>query len=100
METLGPWKILHDHTTGRSEIYHKVDLLTMARHQGSVGLTPQVAAGALFDSEKPTPNEVEKARRRLDKMVSDGYLTLRQGTRGGSATAYFLVVDAKRQGAA
>lgn len=99
MEPLGPWQIVHDHNTGHSSIHHQADLLTLARHQGVVGLTPQLAAQQLFSTEKPTPNEIEKARRKLDKHVRDGFLTRRDGVRGGAPAAYFLVIDERREGA-
>lgn len=101
MEPLGPWQIRHDHDAGTSTIYHQADLLQVTLLQGSAGLTPQVAARALFSTDKPTPSEVEKARRRLDRYVSDGLLVRRAGQRGGgtarASAAYFLAA-AERDG--
>ena len=91
MEPLGPWQVVHDHLTGRSEIYHRADLLKLAetwRPSGAAGLTAKDAACALFGIEKPTASEVEKARRKLDKHVRDGHLMCMPGA-AGQPTKYF-----------
>lgn len=36
------------------------------------GLTPKAAASALYGSEKPSANEIEKARRRLESLIGKG----------------------------
>jgi len=86
-EPLGPWQICHDHTTGRSEIRHQVDLLQLAqtwKPSGTVGLTARAAACALFSTDKPTPSQVEKARRRLEKLRGDGLLDRRKAPDGSA----------------
>lgn len=97
MEPVGPWRILHDHATGRTTLHHQADLLQMAHRwqpSGATGLTAKAAACAMFSTEKPTPGEVEKARRKLDRLVSDERLVRHGGVRGGgsdrSQAAYFL----------
>lgn len=94
MEPLGPWQIIHDHLTGRSEIYNSADVLQMVRRQGAAGLTPQALARSLFSTNNPSPSEVERARRKLDKYVTSGVLVRRSGQRGGglhrSPSSYFL----------
>ncbi len=37
----------------------------------------------MFDAEKPTANQIEKARRRLDKLTRSGLLERVEGHRGG-----------------
>lgn len=71
---VGPLTVLHDHDSGRSTIAERVDLLTLAKARGS--LSALDAAVVLFDAEKPTPAEKEKARRRLDALARNGVLAV------------------------
>jgi AAA domain len=73
VEEVGPFRILHDHTHGVSTVWHGVDLLTLVKIGGE--LTARAAAVALFETERPSPAQVEKARRRLDALASRGELT-------------------------
>lgn len=82
---IGPYQVLHDHEAGRSTIWHAADLVALASSKGS--LTAAEAAEALFDSDKPTPSEREKARRKLEDLARRGLLqVVSQGNRG-TATA-------------
>lgn len=67
---VGPLKVIHDHTTGRSSVWHQVDLLALATATPE-GVTAVQAARVLFDTDKPTSAEKEKARRKLDRLASD-----------------------------
>lgn len=81
-EEVGPLSIVHDHDHGRSTIWHGVDLLHVVKIKGRI--TAQDAAALLYETDKPNPAEREKARRRLDKMTTDGLLVvLEEGGRGG-----------------
>jgi hypothetical protein len=81
---VGPWRLLHDPDRGRFTIDHEVDLLTLAADTGATGLTPQGAAAAIFEKDKPSRAQIEKARRRLDKLAAAGQLTRIEGMRGGA----------------
>jgi replicative DNA helicase len=70
-EDVGPLRVLHDHRAGSSSVFHPVDLEQLVT-QTFGGLTPRQAATALYGSEKPGPNEIEKARRRLESLVGKG----------------------------
>ncbi len=72
MDEVGPLKISHDAATGRSTIWHSADLLGLAKAQGTI--TAVDAATALFDTDKPTPTEREKARRALNRLTGQGLL--------------------------
>lgn len=74
-EELGPWKLLHDHIAGKTVIVDQVDLLELVAVRGSDGLTAEQGAALLFDSATPARNEIEKARRRLEKLTDQGFLT-------------------------
>ena len=81
-EPVGPWMLLHDHENGRTVIHEGVDvweLVRTARH----GVTAQDAAKALFSTQDPKPNEVEKGRRKLERLVRDGLATRLDGSSGG-----------------
>lgn len=82
---VGPLRISHDYLTGRSQVWHSADLLAVVQAKGS--LTAREAAAVLFDAEKPTTAEVEKARRKLDKMARDGLLSVTTPGDDKSATA-------------
>ena len=49
-----------------------------------VGLTAVAAAMAIFETDQPTANEKDKARRRLDKLTGHGFLKITQ--QGDAAT--------------
>ncbi|QLQ10955.1 MAG: AAA family ATPase [Nocardioidaceae bacterium] len=67
---VGPLKVIHDHDTGRSQVWQGADLLA-AVQAAPGGLTALEAAGLIFESEQPSAAEREKARRRLDKLAKD-----------------------------
>ena len=71
---VGPLTILHDPDSGRSTIAEQVDLVTLAKARGA--LSALDAAVVLFDAEKPTAAEKEKARRRLDALARRGVLAI------------------------
>lgn len=66
----GPLAIRHDHEAGRTVIHEPGDLLELAAE----GVTVKEAAALLFEVTDPSANEVEKARRRLDKLADRGDL--------------------------
>lgn len=82
---VGPFRILHDHEAGRSTVWHAADLVSIAKAQD--GITAAEAAMALFDTEKPTPAEREKARRKLEELARRGLLTIASQGDRGTATA-------------
>ncbi|MCW1823160.1 AAA family ATPase [Mycobacterium senegalense] len=80
---VGPFDINHDGTSGTMEIHDATDLVAMARQPG--GVTASTAATALFETEKPTKAEREKARRRLEKLKGEGLVS---AVTTGGATMY------------
>lgn len=96
-DAVGPWRLKHDQDAGRTHIWHETDLLLMVSYQGTHGLTAQQAAIAMFGTgdTKPTASQSEKARRRLDRYVTDGLLVRQGGARKtqsdpGEQARYFL----------
>ncbi|PQP24138.1 AAA family ATPase [Rhodococcus opacus] len=71
-EEVGPFTLFHDQPAGTIRIHGQVDLVALA--SPPEGLTAKAAAVALYEDPTPTSSAVEKARRLLDKAVSDGKL--------------------------
>jgi hypothetical protein len=69
-EEIGPYTVQHDHEAGLPTIYRGVDLYALLLRSAG-GLTVKDAAAALFVTTKPTRNEVEKARRKLELLARD-----------------------------
>lgn len=91
---VGPWRLMHDAITGRLSVEHQVDLVALARAKGPEGLTAKDAATALFrdpdnPTKPPTRAEKEKARRRLDGLVSQGVLTRMEGSNTSDPSVWF-----------
>jgi replicative DNA helicase len=82
---IGPLTLRHDHDAGRTEVYEAPDLLDLA----GTWITVKDAARALYEVSDPNPNEIEKARRRLDKLADGGRLHRR--TEQGEPTTYRTV---------
>lgn len=74
MTPVGPFKLLHDPDAGRTTVHHAADLVGMARARGR--LSALDAAAAMFETEKPTAAEREKARRKLEKLTRGGLLVV------------------------
>ena len=79
---VGPWRLMHDHGRGTTAIFHGVDLIQTVAAAGSSGVTASAVASLLFDTEKPSEAQKQKARTRLDKLVDQGYATCEESPRG------------------
>lgn len=89
---VGPFKVLHDSTTGHSSVFHATDLLAMARAKGQI--SARDAAKAIAETEKPTANDVEKARRRLEALVKKDQLWVwQQGNKALNLPTLWAPVD-------
>lgn len=73
---VGPLQIIHDHEVGRTTVWHSADLLTLATKPG--GISAVEAACALYETEKPSASEREKARRKLAGLERAGDLAIVQ----------------------
>ncbi|WP_158249084.1 AAA family ATPase [Mycobacterium sp. ENV421] len=94
VEEIGPFRLSHDPVRGLLTIEHEVDLIAMVKASAANGLTAKGAACALFETDRPSRGQIEKARRKLDELVTGNILTRFEGTSGGkdggSRTAWFL----------
>jgi replicative DNA helicase len=87
-ETIGPLKIRHDHEAGWSEVIDAADLAAVLVVNGG-NLTARLAAIAVYGKDEPSRNDIERMRRRLDRMVEEGHAAVTQdGARGGPSATY------------
>lgn len=73
-DTIGPFKVMHDHAAGVSSIWNAADPLAMIQASRGQGITARDYAAALFEKDKPTANEIEKARRKLNALNKAGVI--------------------------
>jgi replicative DNA helicase len=83
---VGPFKIVHDHTRGTTEVYDAVDLLELLNRLGE--LDARTAAAHLYVTKRPSPADVERARRRLTELVRSGVAKEVPGGGAGQKTRY------------
>lgn len=67
---VGPLEIRHDHEQGISTVPDPRDLVDMARF----GVTVKDAAAELYSTDSPDRNQIERARRKLETLASNGTL--------------------------
>jgi len=94
VEAVGPWDVRHDHNRGQSTVIASVNLWDLARWQPN-GLSARAAAVAMFAVDEPTKAQIERARRRLDRYVEDGLMSVADGARGGSPATYFVILGGR-----
>lgn len=83
---VGPLEVVHDHALGRSDVSEDLDIATLAG-QFVGGMSATAFAARLFGIERPDKNEVQKARRRLERATKDGLLVVvAEGVKGGDQT--------------
>jgi hypothetical protein len=85
-EPWGPLWLAHDHELGRTSVHNRVDVLDLLARTGVQ--TAESLARALYEAEKPSRAQQEKARRHLDRLVRAGLAVTEPGRRGGEATHY------------
>lgn len=71
-EEVGPLHVTHDHDRGHSTLTLGYDLLEQMRARGRQGMTASVAACLMTKKDKPTSSDREKARRKLERLFTDG----------------------------
>lgn len=81
-ETVGPLRIVHDHTAGVTSVENAADAWSVAK--GALkGVTAPGCAIAMYGTAEPTRNQIERARRQLNRLVAEGRLHKQPGTKGG-----------------
>lgn len=79
MEEIGPFKVVHDHGAGQSEVHKPIDPVAMAEDAGAEGVTARLVAQAWFGVTKPSDAQLEKARRLLTKLADQDRLVRIEG---------------------
>lgn len=84
-EEVGPLKLLHEHDAGRTTVFERVDAADVLRASPGKEWTARDVAASITDAVKPTDGEVEKARRKLERLFTDGLAVRNQvpSERGG-----------------
>ena len=81
-ETVGPFKLIHDHVYGVSTVAESVDARSVVAGARN-GITAAAVAAQMFDAAAPNRNQIEKARRQLERLTREGRVHKKDGTRGG-----------------
>ena len=77
-EEVGPHRVLLDFETGEMSISQETDILEVIRASVD-GVTANDAARILYETDKPTRSDKERARRKLQSLVGKGWLDVRPG---------------------
>lgn len=72
-EEVGPLKLVHEHDVGRTTVFEKVDAADIIKASPGKEWTARDVAAVISDAEKPTDGEVEKARRKLERLSNGGH---------------------------
>lgn len=86
-EDVGPYEIVHDHNKGETTLVPSASYEGVLERAGASGITAPDVASLIHKTDKPSANDVEKARRRLEKLVT-------QGTAKRFAGAYNVILYA------
>ncbi len=92
---VGPYRLLHDQDTGAMTVEHSTNLFAIAAASGHDGLTAKRAAVAVFEKDAPSRAQIEKVRRKLDRLVKAGLLVRedgQEGPEGGTPAAVWYPV--------
>jgi hypothetical protein len=87
---VGPLILIHDHGAGRTEIHDEAESDPLKIIRDSTGMTASQVAAVMFGTEAPSRNQIEKARRRLDRLVPDK-LRARKGEKRTDPVVYTAV---------
>jgi replicative DNA helicase len=86
-EPFGPMNVIHDHARGVSSVHGAVDVEQAVALRGLEGATAADIARLQTGADTPDRNAIERARRRLEKLVAQGHLR-RLETTPGEAVRY------------
>lgn len=85
-ETLGPWKIEHDHASGHTIRVEGFDCLAFLTNRAATGADAKETARAWLNKHEPDKNEIAKAYRKLEALRKRGLAeVVDKGRRGGAA---------------
>ena len=99
---VGPHRLVHDHDTGTTTFFGEGNLVDIVALTGASGSTAKDAAKVMYQTDNPSQAEVEKVRRRLDKMCrGDNPVMVREdgsagGFAGGQSARWRVLEDRSR----
>src|SRR5262249_29833016 len=67
-EEVGPFKVVHDHSRGRTTLFDSITLETALSTPG--GVEVKEAARLVYATDSPTENDVERIRQRIKRLES------------------------------
>ena len=93
VDIVGPLELLHNNRAGRTFVIDSNDVVRLVAVADEQPTAREVAS-SLFSNPKPTRNQVEQARRKLDAAVEDGALkAVTVTTRGGEGRGYIVASE-------
>jgi replicative DNA helicase len=72
-DVVGPLEIVHDHDHGATVAADEVTAYDLVRSATNGGTTAKDVAQRIFRTSDPDRNQVERARRKLERLVEDGH---------------------------
>jgi hypothetical protein len=84
-DEVGPWRLLHNQRAGLLTIEHHVSVFALAEAADGK-LTAKQAAAGIYETDKPSRAQIQKATRRLNDLVP-AVFTRVDGTKGGGKNA-------------
>lgn len=91
-EEVGPHRILLDFATGEMSIHEGTDILAVIVNTPE-GLTANDAARVLYETDKPTRSDKERARRKLQSLADSGLVVKKPGVEKNEPDHYVKVVQ-------
>jgi replicative DNA helicase len=85
-EDIGPLDLHHDHDQGRTTRRDRLDEWSLLQAATTGGTTAKNVAAVIYSD--PTKAQIEKVRRRLDRLVKDGHGVAIPGSRADQPTTY------------
>lgn len=79
-ELVGPLQLVHDHAAGRTTVQQHTTPYDLLRQNPARAFTAREVAEACGDGGKPTAAQVERYRRRLEQLVTQGLATRQEAT--------------------
>jgi replicative DNA helicase len=97
VEDVGPLEIEHDHQRGVTTLRERPTVDSLLEDAGTRGITASEAAIAVYGSN-PTRSQIEKIRRRLQRLADDGAATPEKGVLRTDPVTYRKVTVKPREG--
>ena len=72
-DVVGPLEIVHDHDHGATVVTDEVTAYDLVRAATNGGTTAKDVAQRIFRTSDPDRNQVERARRKLERLVDEGH---------------------------